>query len=376
MNNLKKVIAIALAASSIAAYAVTASASDFDKGDVNMDGQVDGWDALSALRGSVSLEELNDEQFVLADFDGDGMVTAGDSLFILRYSLGYDFKEDEENKQTEDTADYDWNYVDPDLVEPNNSIIPDVTLTYPEQSTRTQVSDMKGWAPADVVETVGPLFTEDQRKTGILASVSCAQFILESGYGQSRLSLEANNCFGIKANIYSNTWYGSAWDGESVYTINTDEQTEDGRVYTISADFRMYDCMEDSIADHSAYLSTCMNGDSLRYEGIVGCTDYRKAAQIIKDGGYATAVNYVDAICNIIEYWDLTQYDVTDGNVNYSYNVPKSNNNQTLYRVRRSWSDWESQVGAYYDLENAKVCADSYPGYAVFDEDGNAVYFS
>ena len=49
------------------------------------------------------------------------------------------------------------------------------------------------------------------------------------------------------------------------------------------------------IADHSAYLLGAKNGSKLRYDGLKGCTDYKKAAQIIKDGGYATSLTYPDA---------------------------------------------------------------------------------
>ena len=42
------------------------------------------------------------------------------------------------------------------------------------------------------------------------------------------------------------------------------------------------------------------------------CLDYKKAIQIIKDGGYATSPDYVTKICNIIEKWNLTDYDVAN----------------------------------------------------------------
>ena len=47
---------------------------------------------------------------------------------------------------------------------------------------------------------------------------------------------------------------------------------------------------------------------------------------------------------------------------------------KTLYRVRRSWSDAKSQIGAYSVLENAKAKADANPGYKVFDDEGNVVW--
>ena len=49
---------------------------------------------------------------------------------------------------------------------------------------------------------------------------------------------------------------------------------------------------------------------------------------------------------------------------------------KTLYRVRKSWKDAKSQKGAFYDLSNAKKCADKNKGYSVFDENGKAVYTS
>lgn len=176
----------------------------------------------------------------------------------------------------------------------------------------TQASAFSGLSEADVVKSVGALFTADQTKTGILASVSMAQFIFESGYGKSELAQNANNVFGMKCSLSGNTWSGSVWDGTSKYTKQTKEQNTDGSYETITADFRKYPCVEDSISDHSAYLLGAKNGSKLRYDGLKGCTDYMKAAQIIKGGGYATSLTYVENLCSIIERWNLTQYDVKE----------------------------------------------------------------
>ena len=175
-----------------------------------------------------------------------------------------------------------------------------------------QAREFHNLTEGQVIEKVGPLFTADQKKSGILASVSMAQFILESGYGKSELALGANNCFGMKKSLSGNTWGGSTWDGSSVYTKKTQEQNADGSYETITADFRKYSCVEDSVADHSAYLLGAKNGKALRYKGIKGMTDYKKVAQLIKDGGYATSLTYVDKLCAIIEKWNLTQYDVLE----------------------------------------------------------------
>ena len=176
-----------------------------------------------------------------------------------------------------------------------------------------QAAALKDLSNADVIKKVGALFTADMKKSGILASVSLAQFILESGYGKSELAQKANNCFGMKKSLSGNTWSGSVWDGKSVYTKKTKEQNKDGSYTTITADFRKYPSVEDSIADHSAYLLGAKNGSKKRYAGLKGCKEYKKAAKIIKDGGYATSLTYVDKLCSIIEKWKLTQYDVKSG---------------------------------------------------------------
>ena len=147
----------------------------------------------------------------------------------------------------------------------------------------------------------------------------------------------------------------------------TKEQNPDGSYVSVTADFRKYPCVEDSIADHSAYLLGAKNGERLRYEGLKGCADYKKAVQIIKDGGYATSLTYAEKLCSIIEKWNLTQYDAKD-----------SGDGEVIrwYRVRKNWTDAKSQKGAFKILENAKKCADENPGYKVFDADGSAVYES
>ncbi|MBO6205975.1 MAG: glucosaminidase domain-containing protein [Lachnospiraceae bacterium] len=231
-------------------------------------------------------------------------------------------------------------------------------------SKGTQASVLKDLSEADAVKKVGALFTADQKKSGILASVSLAQFILESGYGKSELAQNANNIFGMKCSLSGNTWSGSSWDGKSRYTKKTQEQNADGSYETITADFRKYSCIEDSIADHSAYLIGAMNGKKLRYDGLKGCTDYKKAVQIIKDGGYATSLTYVEKLCSIIEKWKLADYDAKDSGGEVI----------RWYRVRKSWADSKTQKGAYKILDNAKKCADQNPGYKVFDADGKVVY--
>ena len=205
-------------------------------------------------------------------------------------------------------------------------------------------------------------------KSGILPSVSTAQMILESGYCGTDLALNANNCFGMKENLSSNTWK-SVWDGKSVYKKKTQEDDGTGRYYWITANFRKYPCVEDSIRDHSAYLLGAMNGSRKRYAGLTASKNYREAITIIKNGGYATDTRYVSKICDIILRYGLDKYDGS---------IPKSDEKETepikYYRVRKNWNDKDNQIGAFTVLENAILCVRQNPGYSVFDEDGKRIY--
>lgn len=141
--------------------------------------------------------------------------------------------------------------------------------------------------------------------------------------------------------------------GWHFYLHQATQEYENGQYVTVTAGFRKYSCIKDSIADHSAYLFGAKNGSILRYSGLSGCTDDKKAAQIIKDGGYATSPTYVENLCSIIEKWNLTQCDAAAATTT------------VLYRVRKTWADSKTQKGAYKILANAKKCADANTGYMV-----------
>jgi N-acetylmuramoyl-L-alanine amidase len=160
------------------------------------------------------------------------------------------------------------------------------------------------------IERLVPLAQADMRYSGVLASITIAQACLESGYGTSELAVMASNLFGMKCNLSGNTW-SSVWSGDK-YCKKTSECI-DGRWMTVTAEFRQYPDIETSIRDHSMYLTGAMNGTAYRYAGLAGEKDPRKAATIIKTGGYATDPDYVDKIMAVIDEWNLTQYDIVEG---------------------------------------------------------------
>ena len=142
------------------------------------------------------------------------------------------------------------------------------------------------------LDKIGPMAAADMQKTGILASLTVAQAILESGWGKSGLTLKANNLFGIKG----------AYNGASV---SCKTQEWDGSKYiTITAAFRKYPSWAESVADHSALFLRLA-----RYENLRGCTDYKKACQFVREDGYATDPAYTTKLVQLIEKYGLTQYD-------------------------------------------------------------------
>lgn len=157
----------------------------------------------------------------------------------------------------------------------------------------TQASIFNDKTPSEVLEIVGPIAQADYSRNGILASVTLAQFIIESGWGKQ--DMEVNNLFGIKCD--------GAWTGDCK-DVQTMEEYNPGQTSQITAKFKVYPSVEASFADHTSVLLLP------RYEGITSATTPKEQLEIIKKGGYATASNYVDALLDVIEGYNLEQWDV------------------------------------------------------------------
>ncbi len=132
------------------------------------------------------------------------------------------------------------------------------------------------------------LAKEEMRRTGIPASIKLAQGILESSYGNSKLSKKANNHFGIKC--------GSNWEG-ATFIQDDDEEKEC---------FRKYETVYQSYRDHSLFL---IGKD--RYAALFKLkpTDYKGWAQGLKKAGYATNPNYATLLIRLIEERNLHAFD-------------------------------------------------------------------
>jgi len=129
---------------------------------------------------------------------------------------------------------------------------------------------------------------EEMGRTGVPASITLAQGILESGSGTSQLSIKGNNHFGIKCH--------SDWTGGKMYA-DDDAKNEC---------FRMYANASESFRDHSDFLR-----NNKRYASLfqLDPTDYRGWAMGLKKAGYATSPTYATRLIEIIENYSLAQYD-------------------------------------------------------------------
>lgn len=138
---------------------------------------------------------------------------------------------------------------------------------------------------------------------GLFPSVIIAQAILESGWGQSALAKQYNNHFGMKKG--SGTNYGG-WNGQTV-TLKTGEVIN-GQSVTVNGVFRVYPSLQASIIDHNGLFFTLS-----RYKSVLTAKTPREQIQAIKNGGYATATNYVNSVMNVINDNNLTRFDMTGG---------------------------------------------------------------
>ena len=139
----------------------------------------------------------------------------------------------------------------------------------------------------EYIKTYKDLAIRQMKSHGIPASIILAQACLESGNGNSRLAIEANNHFGIKCHN---------WTGETI--LHDDDEKNEC--------FRKYSHPEGSFTDHSEFLryreryKTLFDLDPL---------DYKAWAYGLKSAGYATNPDYAPLLIKIIEDYKLYQYD-------------------------------------------------------------------
>ncbi|MEJ7780704.1 MAG: glucosaminidase domain-containing protein [Daejeonella sp.] len=143
------------------------------------------------------------------------------------------------------------------------------------------------------IERYKAIAIKEMNSSGIPASITLAQGILESGNGNSSLAREANNHFGIKCT--------ADWKGKSI--LKDDDQKDDC--------FRVYTSAEESFRDHSEFLKR------KRYAPLfeLNKNDYVGWANGLKQAGYATNPRYAELLITLVERYDLGKFDRREGQI-------------------------------------------------------------
>ena len=142
------------------------------------------------------------------------------------------------------------------------------------------------------LEKLKPYVIADMKKSKILASLTAAQAFIESNKGNSGLTTQCNNLFGIKGEYKGQS--GLFWTTEYYNGIKT----------RIQAKFRKYPSWAESIADHSDLFNRMA-----RYKNLRGETNYQKACLYVKQDGYATSPTYTQTLLNVVEKYELYLWD-------------------------------------------------------------------
>lgn len=154
-----------------------------------------------------------------------------------------------------------------------------------EATTRVKVTTTMVLA---YIENYKSVAKDNMIRTGIPASITLGQAILESGAGTGPLSVQANNHFGIKCH--------KEWTGPSIkYTDDAEDEC-----------FRKYNQPSESFKDHSYFLTS-----RPRYAELFDFQkdDYKSWAYGLKAAGYATDSKYPDKLIGLIEKYQLGRFD-------------------------------------------------------------------
>ena len=143
----------------------------------------------------------------------------------------------------------------------------------------------------EYIKKYAPIAVSEMHRSGVPASITLAQGMLESRYGLSSLAADGNNHFGIKCH--------RNWSGKTM-RVNDDAPNEC---------FRVYGNAEESFRDHSDFLRY-----QDRYKSLFELkpTDYKGWAKGLKKAGYATDPKYAEKLIKIIEDYHLDKYDTGD----------------------------------------------------------------
>lgn len=143
----------------------------------------------------------------------------------------------------------------------------------------------------DFFETYGPLAQEVGKRYDLIPSVILAQAAVESNFGESQLSKEYNNYFGIKGK------------GENAVFLPTTEFIDD-REENVNDGFRTYDSPRESFYDYGKLIAKAP-----RYENVRQAKTREAYAEALHPAGYSTNPRYGEILLKTIEGYHLERFD-------------------------------------------------------------------
>jgi len=146
------------------------------------------------------------------------------------------------------------------------------------------------------LKIVVPAAQESAQRWGVPASVTLAQWIVESSWGESKLAILANNFFGVKA-LQPNT--------PDTYEEFPTAEYEGGKRVIVAALFQKYATEAGSFDEHARLLAT-----AARYKPAMAVAHIPTAfACALQKCGYSTSPTYAAGLSELIREFNLTQYD-------------------------------------------------------------------
>ncbi len=218
---------------------------------------------------------------------------------------------------------------------------------------------------ATYIQQYKQLAIDEMIRTGVPASITLAQGILETGGGQSDLASQANNHFGIKCK--------QEWTGETI--LHDDDKKNEC--------FRKYPSVEESFKDHSEFLRSRPNYSFLFK---LDPTDYEGWAKGLKKAGYATNPAYPQSLMKLIVENNLQEYSLIALNRRqhvekelFVFNEQTKASSTPISSETNETDKPAAQIHAFASNQTMKVAAQNlseYPEGEVFTINETRVIFS
>jgi LysM repeat protein len=186
----------------------------------------------------------------------------------------------------------------------------------------------------EYIEQYSGVAISEMKRSGVPASITLAQGILESASGNSHLAKEGNNHFGIKC--------GKNWKGKTILWDDDAKQEC----------FRKYNSDEESFVDHSDFL---LNSPRYAFLFELDITDYESWCYGLRKAGYATSHTYAEKLISLIEKHKLYEFDKINNNVIIADAHKKQETDEKPQKIQTNNSENTVSVQSNINFNNIHI---------------------